>query len=218
MHYYYCNNTIVVYQFLLTEIGEVKWTDDGVELTEPSGSQCEEVISKLQVKHQNVVVNDSSSYIVHLLVPSLLSVKTVKAFWIKSSPSTSLFMHSLSFILSRNRSLKSLTLTHGTISDDGAIAIAKSLQNNTSLTDLDLSFNYGITSLSAPSLVRLLLINCTLTRLSLSETNIDTDGVIMIVESLKRNNTLQTLGLDSLHKHACSSLPYYAIVHKRLIF
>ena len=40
----------------------------------------------------------------------------------------------------------------------------------------------------------------------------------MTVESLKRNNTLQTLGLDSSHKHACLSLPYYAIIHNRFIF
>ena len=111
-----------------------------------------------------------------------------------------------------------LWISTDSINDDGVIALTQSLINNKAITRLYLNDNPDITSTSAQSLAELLLCNHTLSVLWLFDTNIDADGVLVLMESLRTNNTLRELVLDNKHKRTGHSLPYYKTIENRLVF
>ena len=210
----------VLNTFILVEEdnGQVEWSQNGVHLVNPSGDQCMEVLSKLSDEHEIVALSDSSSNSIQLLLPTILERRTIKTLSIFSSLLTCNNILSFSSEISTNKSITILQISDDSICDDGVIALAQSLQHNKTLQHLYLRINPDITSDSAQSLANLLLANKTLSRLYLYDTNMDADGVIILMESLMKNNTLKKLGLDEQHKEACSILPYYKHIENRIMF
>ena len=196
----------------------MKWYSDGrVYLTTPSLPQCQDVISKLKENnHYKVYLSDSSSYVVQFLLPQLLKIRTITYINILSTKVTK--DNIISSQLSNNTTLKTLVIANGSINDDGVITLVQSLKYNKSITGLYLYNNPDITSASAQSLAELLLHNNTLEVLWLRGTNIDTNGVLVLVETLKTNKRLRRLSLDEQHKQTCHSLPYYTTIEDRLFF
>ena len=199
------------------ETGEVEWDSDGsVYLTTPSLPQCQDVISKLKENNHHVELSDLSSYILKFLLLQLLKIKTItyiSIFYTKVTKD-----NIISSQLSNNTTLKTLVIGYRSINDDGVITLVQSLKYNKSITDLYLSRNPDITSASAQSLAELLLHNNTLEVLLLTRTNIDKNGVLVLVETLKINEGLRELWLDTKHKQTCRSLPYYTTIGHRLDF
>ena len=200
------------------ETGKVEWDSYGiVSLTTPSLPQCQDVISKLKENnHYTVYLHRSSSYIAQFLLPQLLKIRTITMISIYSTKVTK--DNIISSQLSNNTTLKRLWITDGSINDDGVITLVQSLKYNKSITVLRLYNNLDITSASAQSLAELLLHNNTLEYLSLTGTNIDTNGVLVLVETLKTYEGLRLLHLDKQHKQTCRSLPYYTTIGHRLYF
>ena len=196
----------------------MEWDSSGrVYLTTPSLPQCQDVISKLKENnHHTVNLWRSSSYVVQFLLPQLLKIRTITLISIYSTKVTK--DNIISSQLSNNTTLKTLDITNGSINDDGVITLVQSLKYNKSITDLYLDSNPDITSASAQSLAELLLHNNTLVGLSLEDTNIDTNGVLVLVETLKTNKGLGILWLDKRHEQTCHSLPYYTTIEDRLVF
>ena len=196
----------------------MEWDSDGsVSLTTPSLPQCQDVISKLKENnHHWVILSHSSSYVVQFLLPQLLKIRTIT--WIRIYSTKVTKDNIISSQLSNNTTLKILRITDGSINDDGVITLVQSLKYNKSITILYLHRNPDITSASAQSLAELLLHNNTLGALSLENTNIDTNGVLVLVETLKTNKRLKILYLDNQHKQTCHSLPYYTTIEDRLGF
>ena len=193
------------------------WGSDYVSLTTPSLPQCQDVISKLKENnHHMVYLHHSSSYVVQFLLPQLLKIRTIMMISIYSTKVTK--DNIISSQLSNNTTLKTLAITDGSINDDGVITLVQSLKYNKSITLLYLLNNPDITSASAQSLAELLLHNNTLGVLHLEDTNIDTNGVLVLVETLKTNKRLWELRLDKQHKQTCHSLPYYTTIEDRLFF
>ena len=148
----------------------------------------------------------------------VLDIGTINTIDINRTKITKDVILLLSHKITNNTSLEILWIRHDSINDDGVIALTQSLINNKTITYLDLSNNPDITSTSTQSLAELLLYNNTLFDLWLDYTNIDTDGVLVLMESLRTNNTLRRLRLDNKHKQTCSSLPYYETIENRLYF
>ena len=196
----------------------MKWNSYGsVSLTTPSLPQCQDVISKLKENnHQWVSLSRSSSYVVQFLLPQLLKIRTIT--WISIYSTKVTKDNIISSQLSNNTTLKRLVITDGSINDDGVITLVQSLKYNKSITRLYLRNNPDITSASAQSLAELLLHNNTLEDLELWGTNIDTNGVLVLVETLKTNKRLRRLWLDKQHEQTCHSLPYYTTIEHRLYF
>ena len=196
----------------------MQWDSDGsVSLTTPSLPQCQDVISKLKENnHHTVNLYRSSSYVVQFLLPQLLKIRTITVISIFSTKVTK--DNIISSQLSNNTTLKILWIIDGSINDDGVITLVQSLKYNKSITNLYLRNNPDITSASAQSLAELLLHNNTLEVLWLWGTNIDTNGVLVLVETLKTNKGLLRLSLDKQHEQTCHSLPYYTTIEHRLRF
>ena len=195
----------------------MQWYSNYVSLTTPSLPQCQDVISKLKENnHHRVNLHRSSSYVVQFLLPQLLKIRTITRISIFSTKVTK--DNIISLQLSNNTSLKTLWITAGSINDDGVITLVQSLKYNKSITNLFLHINPDITSASAQSLAELLLHNNTLEYLWLWGTNIDTNGVLVLVETLKTNMRLRGLWLDEQHEQTCHSLPYYTTIEDRLDF
>ena len=194
------------------------WDSYGiVSLTTPSLPQCQDVISKLKENnHHTVNLHHSSSYVVQFLLPQLLKIRTITRIRIYSTKVTK--DNIISLQLANNTTLKILVITDGSINDDGVITLVQSLKYNKSITNLYFDSNPDITSASAQSLAELLLHNNTLEVLWLRGTNIDTNGVLVLVETLKTNKGLRTLSLDKQHEQTCHSLPYYTTIEHRLHF
>ena len=200
------------------ETGKVQWSSYGsVDLTTPSLPQCQDVISKLKENnHHTVNLSRSSSYVVQFLLPQLLKIRTIT--WISIYSTKVTKDNIISSQLSNNTTLKTLWIALRSINDDGVITLVQSLKYNKSITNLFLSNNPDITSASAQSLAELLLHNNTLEYLELWDTNIDTNGVLVLVETLKTNKGLRILLLDKQHEQTCHSLPYYTTIEHRLGF
>ena len=196
----------------------MQWDSYGsVRLITPSLPQCQDVISKLKENnHHWVDLHRSSSYVVQFLLPQLLKIRTITVISIYYTKVTK--DNIISLQLSNNTTLKTLGITDGSINDDGVITLVQSLKYNKSINVLYLSRNPDITSASAQSLAELLLHNNTLGVLYLRGTNIDTNGVLVLVETLKTNKRLRRLSLDKQHKQTCHSLPYYTTIEHRLSF
>ena len=195
----------------------MEWGSVSVSLTTPSLPQCQDVISKLKENnHHMVSLWDSSSYVVQFLLPQLLKIRTITRINIYSTKVTK--DNIISSQLANNTTLKTLWISAGSINDDGVITLVQSLKYNKSITLIYLPNNPDITSASAQSLAELLLHNNTLDVLSLWGTNIDTNGVLVLVETLKTNKRLRGLYLDEQHEQTCHSLPYYTTIKHRLYF
>uniref|UniRef100_A0A1X7TIL5 Uncharacterized protein n=1 Tax=Amphimedon queenslandica TaxID=400682 RepID=A0A1X7TIL5_AMPQE len=194
------------------------WSSYSVSLTKPSAGQCQEVISQLRDSHRNIYLLYPSPNIVYLLMSLVLKIKTIKWVSIYNTKITKDVILLLSHKITNNTSLQILVIGGDSINDDGVIALTKSLINNKTITHLYLHKNPDITSTSAQSLTELLLHNHTLSDLWLNSTNIDTDGVLVLMESLRTNNTLRELYVDKKHKQTCYSLPYYRTIKNRLGF
>ena len=195
----------------------MEWDSVSVSLTTPSLPQCQDVISKLKENnHHWVGLSDSSSYVAQFLLPQLLKIRTITYINILSTKVTK--DNIISSQLSNNTTLKTLVIIDGSINDDGVITLVQSLKYNKSITRLYLFNNPDITSASAQSLAELLLHNNTLEYLDFYYTNIDTNGVLVLVETLKTNKRLRRLWLDKQHKQTCHSLPYYTTIKHRLRF
>ena len=196
----------------------MEWDSDGrVYLTTPSLPQCQDVISKLKENnHHEVNLSRSSLYIVQFLLPQLLKIRTIT--WISIYSTKVTKDNIISSQLATNTTLKRLGITDGSINDDGVITLVQSLKYNKSITHLYLYRNPDNTSASAQSLAELLLHNNTLELLGLWGTNIDTNGVLVLVETLKTNKRLRRLWLDKRHEQTCHSLPYYTTIEDRLAF
>ena len=199
------------------ETGKVQWDSGSVSLITPSLPQCQDVISKLKENnHDRVYLYHSSSYVAQFLLPQLLKIRTIT--WISIFSTKVTKDNIISSQLSNNTTLQILWITNGSINDDGVITLVQSLKYNKSITYLYLDNNPDITSASAQSLAELLLHNNTLEYLSLDGTNIDTIGVLVLVETLKTNKRLRRLRLDKQHEQTCHSLPYYTTIKHRLDF
>ena len=194
----------------------MEWDNDSVSLTKPSAGQCQEVVSQLTDNHQMINLHYSSPDIVYLLMSQVLDIRTIKIIGITCTKITKDVIVLLSHKI-KNTSLETLWISDS-INDDGVIALTQSLINNKTITNLSLTSNPDITSTSAQSLAELLFYNHTLSILWLDHTNIDTDGVLVLMESLRTNNTLRRLCLDSKHKQTCYSLPYYKTIENILDF
>ena len=145
----------------------------------------------------------------------VLDIRTIKKISINYTKLTKYVIHLLSHKITNNTSLELIWIINDSINDDGVIALTQSLINNKTIAYLYLSYNTDITSTSAQSLAELLLYNHTLSELWLDHTNIDTDGVLVLMESLRINNTLRRLYLDIKHKQTCYS---YKTIKNRLGF
>ena len=202
---------------LVQKDGEVVWSQYGVYLNNPSVDQFMEVIDKLEDKHEIMTFSECEN--IQSLIPTILERRTIKGLYITSSFLTSYDILSFSSQLSTNKSLEALTLSEDSISDDGVAVLAQSLQDNETLRNLALGNNPDITSASAQPLAELLLTNKALQHLSLHNTSIDTDGVLILMESLNTNSrTLSRLWLDEQHEGRCSTLPYYEQIRNILTF
>ena len=201
--------------FLL--LGVVKRCDK-VTLNRPSAGQCQEMIRKLKDDHQySIYLKQSSPDIVCLLMSQ--EIRTIKRINIKFTKVTEAAIFLLANKITNNTSLEVLAFINDSINNDGVIALTRALISNKTITDLHLNNNPDITSACAQSLAELLRYNHTLSVLSLHRTNIDTDGVLVLFESLRTNNTLRTLWLDSYkHRKTCCSICYCKDMKKRLCF
>ncbi|XP_019852657.1 PREDICTED: uncharacterized protein LOC109582413 [Amphimedon queenslandica] len=185
-----------------------------IQLTNPSLMTCQEVISKLE--SNEYLLRQLSLQAAQLLIPALLNENTIEQLRICDTPLASDFILSLSPHLSSNKSIYKLELSNDTIDDDGINTLVCSLKENTSITTLNLSYNSGITSVSVQPLKELIFNNKQLCSLSILYTSIDSDGVLSLVETLKTNQI--SIFLHKKNEEACSSLPYYDAIKKRLIF
>ena len=98
----------------------------------------------------------------------------------------------IAFGLSYNTTVKEVNLSYNFITDYGTMAISECLKTNNTIQELNLSHNC-ITSKGARQLAKVIRINKTLRKLDLSHNSICSDEMMYISDSLKHNTTLLEL-------------------------
>ena len=186
-------------------------------LIDVSPKQCQDAIIDTSSRYGEFILQSSTPDIPSLLIPVLLEIRSVYSISVNCTTLIPDVIHSFSSQLSNNHTLTSLSIT-GSIDDEGVTALVQSLKCNTTLKYLHLNDNWGVTSASVQSLLELILTNDTITHLELRRNKIDNNGILILVESLKTNKTLQHMKLDPQHEQAASSLPYYDTIKSRLTF
>ena len=195
----------------------IRWYDDGVQLTSPSLIQCQEVVSLLTYKHKTINIIESSPDVVCDLLPVLLQNEKVKYLRIEDTQLTQDCISSLCNLLANNK-LLDLHLIDCSIDDKAVTDITNVLQtHNNTLLGLYFLNNPLISSVSAQSLSELIINNSTLTRLSVRDTSISSDGILLILQALSINKNIK-LTLDMKHKDTCTEYHEYNIIKDRLIF
>ena len=196
----------------------IRWYDDGVQLTSPSLIQCQEVVSLLTYKHQDVIIKESSPDVVCDLLPLLVQNEKVKSLKIRDTQLTQDCISSLCNLLDNNKSLLSLYLTNCSIDDKAVADITNVLQtHNNKLIGLVFINNPRITSVSARSLSELIINNSTLIELQVTSTSISSDGILVILQSLTINKSIK-LFLSMKDKDTCTEYHDYNIIKDRVIF
>ena len=198
--------------------GAVKfdWKRKIVTLIDVSPKQCQGAIIDATSEYGHFILERSSPDTPSLLIPALLEIRSVHSITLDCTTLKPDVIRSFSSQLSNNHTLTGLSIRNGSIDDKGVTALVQSLKYNTTLKHLELNDNWGITSASVQSLLELIHTNDTITVFGLKHNKIDTNGILVLVESLKTNKTLQRMKLDPKHEHVVSSLPYYDTIKSRL--
>ena len=102
--------------------------------------------------------------------------------------------------------LKELYMNHNPIGDDGAMALAKILKVNQSLTVLDIT-RCSITEVGVSHLADALCFNSSLDTIVLDQNSVKDQGAIALAQMLNRNKSLK-----ELHLQSCS-ITQYGISH-----
>ena len=110
-------------------------------------------------------------------------------------------------VLSYNTKLQELYLNENNLQTDGAIKIAKSLQNTTTLTVFDIS-NNNIGKEAADDIAVVLSCNTNLQQLYLNNNNLQTEGTIKIAKSLQNIKILTVLNIanNNIGKEAADDI------------
>ena len=127
-------------------------------------------------------------------------------------------MTHLSTILATNTTLKELCLSNCNITDNGVRYICEGLTKNQTLTALNISHNYHITSVSTSTIADLTQSTTSLTTLDLDYTSLNNDDIKTICTSLTKNTTIRKLYLSSRHYEYCKKLDSYQAIKDRLVF
>ena len=188
-----------------------------MRLINVSPKKCQGAIINTPNEYGRFVLEKSSPDIPSLLIPALLEIRSVDSITVDCTTLKPDVIRSFSSQLSNNHTLTYLHIINGSIDDEGVTALAQSLKYNTTLKDLELRCNQGITSASVQSLLELIHNNNIIIKLNLVRNKIDTNGILVLVESLKTNQTLH-MYLEPKHMQAASSLPYYETIKTRLSY
>ena len=196
------------------------WYSDGVLLCYPSPVYCEEVIDKLDYNHKRITLNDSSTHsTLFLLASTKLHTFTLRRLEIEFTPLPNDCIQYLCQLLAVNKSIEKLVISYYSISDNGITSICQTLEQNSSLTSLDLYRNPLITSASAQSFYHLLLNNSVLSELDLWRTSLSSESVLLLLQSLSFNKKIKRLRLDEQHKETCIKMhPNYHLMQDKVLW
>ena len=121
-------------------------------------------------------------------------------------------------MLSINKTLNILELYNCNITDNGVRYICEGLTKNQTLTVLDIRYNPQITSASTSTIAELITTTKSLTELHLHGTSLNDDDIKTICTELIKNTTIQTLYLSEQHEKYCMKLDSYQVFKDRLKF
>ena len=169
-----------------------------------------EFLSLMNMQHLttlNISVTDSDSW-VHLssyefkcAVEKMFSVNRILELKLSGCGLTCEVAAYFANGLAQNSSLKKLVLSSNQIGSTGAVSIFRSLENNTSLEELDLSENSqlaeGDSEAVGCAIERMLNVNTTLKVLNLSGCGVTDPIVKCILTGLTKNTSLVTLNMES---------------------
>lgn len=192
----------------------VKMGETIVGLFNPSQKQCMEVICQMKDSQHDVVLVRLTRDCIDMLLPYIMARKGITGIFMRDTP-----MHGIVHLISSQMSiLKSLALVACSIDDDDVIPLAQALKHNTSLFELCLSSNPGITSNSAYAFAEILLTNNSLGSLMLGETNVCHSGISALFESLLKNKKVWKLEISEQHENSCKLIPSYLFIMHRIEF
>ena len=118
----------------------------------------------------------------------------------------------LATMLAANSTMQALDLSHGSITNNVVSHLSRALQHNSSVTHLNLSFNWSITKTGAVALGEMLRVNKSLKELDMHQTSVGEEGATALMEGLQYNQVLNELWLPQGLKEYCKKHTLYGSV------
>ena len=143
---------------------------------------------------------------------ALFTNTTLKALTLTNVTITDEDTSNLSTMLSINKTLDKLDLSNCNITDNGVRYICEGLTKNQTLTWLGIRYNPQIASASTSTIAELINTTKSLTDIRLYGTSLNNDDIKTI------NTTIQTLYLSKQHEEYCMKLDSYQVIKDRLKF
>ena len=153
--------------------------------------QANKTLCKLCISHNNISNDGMTAISDCLKINNVLQELNLS--WNKI---TSKGAKQIAEAIKVNATLQKLDISHNSLSDDGVITLSDCLMSNSTLQELDLSWN-RITSKGAQKIAEVIQVNTTLLqKLTISHNSISDDGLTVMSDNLKMNNTLHELDLS----------------------
>ena len=156
----------------------------------------------------NVLLHTTSFLYTNVTDADVNRLIDINVLWDKADSSTADSLHLsgqcseemllfIAFGLHSNKVVLNLDISKNSMemSDDAAVAICDSLKINTTLRELNVSYN-GITYPKAKVIIQALELNKTLQILDISDNHLSDEGTVAVSESLEKNIGIQVLNLS----------------------
>ena len=182
--------------FIVERTENIRWRgSNGVDLHSPTSEQCEDVMSRLQLKKEYwLIYLHSLSPESMLVIINNISKCTVDTLTIYDTKLDSKCVSKLSEVLSSNIKLQGLRLSSSSLTG-GIKQISDALVNNIILEVLSLR-NICLTDEDITHLSDMIIVNKRLKTLDLENCNITDNSVRYICEGLTKNQTLTKLDIS----------------------
>ena len=180
--------------FIVAWTENIQWGGNYVDLYSPTSEQCEEVMSRLQLKKDKwYIYLHSFSPESMLVIMKNISKVSMGTLSIHDTQLDSKCVSKLSEVLSSNIRLDKLTLQSSSFTG-GIKQVIDALINNITLKGLWL-FNIPLTDEDITHLSDMISVNKTLKDIVLNNCNITDNGVQYICEGLSKNQSLTLLNV-----------------------
>ena len=197
---------------------ELRWLDlaESMEITRGGQSDLTHFCQWLPTcRLKTFILQYLLPHNIEMVSRALTAVPSLKTLDMVGSEFTLQSMQAFASMLQQNQSLTKVDISHCSIDSDSACCLARALHSNTTLTELNMWGN-SVGERGALAMAEMLKHNTTLTELVMFDATIGVEGAKALVESLAVNHHLNRLWISKVYKKEVEALPAYHTNKKRI--
>ena len=153
------------------------------------GLQLNSSLTQLDVSHNSISLEAMMTLCTYLGDDDKCKLETLDLWGSNISPESAI---ELAHGLSRNCSVKELSVSYNPLGDSGVAALGTALETNKTITELEL-FDCSITTVGGAALASSLMANSTIEELNISHNSLGGEAIQRFADLIQHNDTLKRL-------------------------